>query len=177
MKKTLLFIFPLFLLFNACSIRESIIDTDRGIKIVGYDKDCVYQIGKTQKNSLPQTFLDQMGKDSLSIYLIFQYASNSRESETLIAGWTNDKYVTSRGLKSGDSMEKALKLYGKPVATDLLYWEDKEHRIRWSFEGLFYPNMAILIDTSKNNMVRGVSVGNQFEVDKKFRRKSAWFKK
>ena len=147
-----------------------------GEKIVGYGADCKYQIGKTSKNALPQTFLDQMGKDSLSIYLIFQYASNSRESETLLAGWTNDKYVTSRGLKSGDSVEKALKLYGKPVATDLLYWEDKEHRIRWSFEGLFYPNMAILIDTS-NNIVRGVSVGNQFEVDKKFRKKSAWFKK
>ncbi len=169
----------IFIIFcGACSSsKEFIIDIKTGEKIVGYSSDCKYQIGKTKKSDISEYFFKQMEKDSLSIYLVFNYASNNKESETLLAGWGNSRYITSKGLKPGDNMEKAIKLYGEPIATDLLYWEDRQNHIKWRFEGLFYSNMAVLIDTSKNNVVRGVSVGNQFELDKKFWRESEWFKK
>lgn len=179
MKILINYIIFAIIIFNvACSpLKEYIIDTQTGEKVVGYTADCKYRIGKTKKADFPQIFWDQIIKDSSSIQLSFNYVSYYTESKTLLSGGSaNSRFSTSRGLKPGDSIEKALKLYGKPVATDLLYWEDKQHRIRWSFEGLFYKNMAFGIDKNKK-IVIGISVGNEFEVNKKYRRKSTWFEK
>ena len=173
MKKQL-YLFSIFL--SACTgPRETIINAETKEKIIGYSADCKYQIGKTRKSEVSDELMKKLNADSL--YLGFNDAAFNIAHETLLGGGGTGKYISSKGLKGGDSLAKALRLYGKPIATDIEYWSDEQHRIKWSFEGLFYKDMVILIDTSKGNTVRdGVWVGRIFPIDKKYRRKSTWYK-
>ncbi len=125
-------VYPLFIIcvfFSCSSVKESIINTETGEKIIGFSHSCRYQIGKTKKSELTDDELFQMRQDSL--YLIFQDFAFNFESETLIAGAGMGKYGTAKGpLKQGDPMEKAIALYGTPIATDIEYWRDEEHGIK-----------------------------------------------
>lgn len=170
-------IFLFALVFSSCiGVKETIIDVETKEKMIGFSPDCKYQIGKTKKSEYSDELIKELGEDS--IYLDFRGAAFGFlgfESETLVSGSGAGKYMSSRGLKRGDSLEKALKLYGKPIATDVEYWRDMEHNIIWGCEGLFYENIAILIDTTTNT-VKSISIGRAFPIDKKYRRKSFWFK-
>ena len=156
-----------FLFCDACaSSKDTIIDAETGLKIVGYSRDCRFQIGKTKKEDVSAEQLKIYEKDSL--YLVFQYASFGQKSDKLVAGWAGGKYVTSKGVRAGDSVEKAQSMYGKPTATVLEYWQDGN--IHWMFHGLFYPDLAVLTDSSFTKVL-GVAVGEQFPLDKKYIKK------
>ncbi|MFN0035905.1 MAG: hypothetical protein ACKVUS_12650 [Saprospiraceae bacterium] len=155
----------IFSYYSCSSTKETIVNSLTGEKAVGYDKDCLYRIGKTPKNEIPQEVIDSYKRDSL--YLVFNYASFGQESDRLLSAWAGGKFVTSKGIKPGDKVEQALNIYGKPKATRLEYWKDEQHRIKWEFHGLFYQNLALITDSTFTTIL-GISVGNQFETDKKY---------
>ena len=155
----------IFSCYSCFSTKETIINSITGQKMAGYNDDCLYKIGKTPRNEIPQEVIDAYNKDSL--YLVFKYASFGQESDKLLSVWAAGKYMTCQGVKPGDNVEKALSIYGKPKATKLEFWRDEQHGIKWEFEGLFYENLALITDSTFTT-IRGVSVGRQFETDKKY---------
>lgn len=164
--KFLLFSFASILLCYSCSnIKESVIDTQTGEKVAGYDKDCDFRIGKTTKKEIHENRLSQFKKDSLT----FGFADASEEG-LLVSIGAAGKYATSKGVKSGDSAQKALKIYGKPKAMILDYGKDEEHRIHWVFHGLFYKNLAIFTDSSLTNVI-GFTVGEGLDLNKRYIKK------
>ena len=166
MKFVLLFALLFMFCYSCSSGKDTIIDSETGAKTVGYSRDCRFQIGKTPKKQLSVEQLKICEKDSL--YLVFQYASFGQKSDKLVAGWAGGKYVTSKGVRTGDSVEKAQNIYGKPKATILEYWKDGN--IHWMFHGLFYPNLVVLTDSSFTKVL-GVAVGEQFPLDEKYIKK------
>jgi len=160
--------FLLFIILGVCgciSPKETIINAQNGEKIAGYNKKCLYQIGETSKDKIPKEKIDSLEREGL--YLVFNYTSFGQESDKLLGVWVGGNYITSKGVKPGDKVQKALNIYGKPKATRLEYWRDEQHRIKWEFYGLFYENLALITDSTLTTIL-GVSVGHQFETDKKY---------
>ncbi len=133
--------------------------------MAGYSKDCLYQIGKTPKTVFTKSVLDSLEKEGLG--LVFSYASGKPEANKLVAAWGTEKYGPSQKVIPGDPFDKAIKAYGKPKATFLRYWRDEKHGIDWSFKGLFYPDLAILPDSSTSK-VGAVIVGKMFEISPEY---------
>ncbi len=151
--------------YGCISPRETIINAQNGEKIVGYRKQCLYQIGAIRKDEIPQEKIDALIKDSL--HLVFNYISFGQAHDKLLGVWVGGKYITSKGIKPGDTVQKALNIYGVPKASRLEYWRDEKHKIKWEFHGLFYENLALITDSTFSTIL-GVSVGNHFETDKKY---------
>jgi hypothetical protein len=154
----------LMILCASCkSTYPYMVDMQTGEKIIGYTKDCKYRIGhmpRISKDSLAKLRVDD------SLVLAFSYASLLRpESEVLLGGGGGGRYQLNSGLKEGDSLNLAIKLYGQPVARKLFYWGDNS--IKWEYTGLFYPHLAIITRPSES-VIFGISVGEQFELDEKY---------
>ncbi len=157
---------PLLSITTSCATtKEYIVHVPTGQKMVGYNKDCLYQIGKTPKAAIKKAVLDSLEKDGLT--LSFAYASGKPDDNVLVAAWGVGNYSSAHHVNPGDPWDKAQKIYGKPRATMLRYWQDEKHGIDWRFEGLFYPDLAILPDSSKSE-VGAVIVGKMFDVDPKY---------
>ncbi|MCB0544199.1 MAG: hypothetical protein KDC70_11815, partial [Saprospiraceae bacterium] len=62
---------------------------------------------------------------------LFLYEHKESVIDTQTGEKVAGKYATSKGVKSGDPAQKALKIYGKPKARILDYSKDEEHRIHW----------------------------------------------
>lgn len=165
-----LFLF-LLLLSSCATSKDYIIDTSTTEKLVGFTSDCKYQIGKTNKNEISMLYSNQQGTDTTQLYLCFIDAAKNQESLTLLSGvFGIDRFKTSKGLTIGDSREKVIRLYGKPIATELVFWEDKQHRIALRIKGLFYKNLAVVFEDDNTERIRAISLGWQFPTDKKYRR-------
>ena len=145
--------------------KESVIDTQTGEKVAGYNKDCDFCIGKTKRKEIHEDQLGQFKKDSLT----FEFTDNPEEG-LLVSIGAAGKYAASKGVKSGDPAQKALKIYGKPKAMILDYGKDEEHRIHWVFYGLFYENLAIFTDSAFTNVI-GFTVGEGLDLKRRYIKK------
>jgi hypothetical protein len=160
-----LFLFIGVVLCSSCStIKESVVDTESGQKVSGYDRDCKLRIGETTKGEISQSDIASFKRDSL----VFDFAQNARKEISAVS--FSGKYATSKGLKSGDPAEKALKLYGKPKAMELDYGKDEEHRIHWVLHGLFYKKFSVFTDPSFKTVI-GITIGKGPDMDKRFVKK------
>lgn len=168
MKYKLIFIYCLAL--SSClGTRESIIDRQTGEKIAGYHKPARYQIGKTQRNEYPDDYWNQLKKDSLQVvfeYYVFSPKKPMPADKIMSVGFLG-KYATSKGLKVGDSVQKAIDLYGMPKATVLEFGRDEKAGIYWAIHGLFYDNITIHTD-SLFTTVLAVGIGAVYDMDEKY---------
>lgn len=145
-----LVVIPFFL--SCSSIKESVVDVASGQKIAGYDKDCKFRIGKTTKEEISPTDLASFEKDSVKFLF-----TEGTHGKMLGVGFSGN-FSTSKGLKSGDPVEKALRIYGKPIAAELDYGKDEVNRIHWVFHGLFYKNFSVFTDSDLKTVI-GISIG------------------
>lgn len=169
MKQITLLLLGVLLCWSCSSIRESVIDEKTGEKIVGYDKNCNFQIGKTKRDEISEERLGQLKKDNLT----FRFADDPKEGVQkgqIVSVAASGKYATVKGLRAGDSVQKALKIYGEPKAKILDYGKDEDHRIHWVLHGLFYKDFAIFTDASFTNIL-GFTIGEELNLDKKYIRK------
>jgi hypothetical protein len=163
---------PFFLIIMCCiscsPIKESFIDLETGQKIAGYDKDCMYSIGRTNKSDIGNDEIDKMKHK-----LYFFFADDERQAiplGKLVAVSGSPNMVTQKGIKAGDSVEKALKAYGKPKARVIDYGMDANGYVWWIFHGLFYENLTIVTDESYDKVL-GVTIGRRKEFDIKLQKK------
>ena len=77
------------------------------------------------------------------------------------------KYATSKGLKVGDSVQKAIDLYGMPKATVMEFGRDEKAKIYLVIPGLFYDNITIHTD-SLFTTVLAVGIGAVYDMDEKY---------
>ncbi len=160
-----LFVFALCFLFSACSVNERIIDSETGIVVAGYCKNCEFPIGSHPKNGLTAEQIKQYKKDGLMFSFANPPSEGIQKSKILAVGFTS-KYRTSKGLEIGDSKLKALQLYGKPRATFLDYGRDEQHRIYFTYQGLFYKKMSIITDRA-DTIVTSINIGPGVKKDNK----------
>jgi len=153
---------------EACfPIKESFIDIGTGEKIAGYDKDCKFQIGKTDITELDSSQIESL-KDK--IYVVFADDKNlSVPPGKLMAVSGGPLVVTKRGIKAGDSPAKALKVYGKPKAKAIDWGMDANGYVWWIYYGFFYKNMAIITD-DKYETILGIDIGRRKEFDLKLQK-------
>lgn len=163
MKYSILLLGSILLCSSCSTIKESVIDTDTSLKIAGYGKDCLFRIGETERSEIPEVQLEKLKKDSLT-FLFADDPKKGKQKGKIISIGIGGKYATSKGITSGDSVQKALKAYGKPKAMIFDFGKDEEHRIHWIFHGLFYDNLAIFTDSSFTTII-GIVVGKQKEFD------------
>lgn len=169
MKQITLLLIGILQCWSCSSIRESVIDLKTGEKVAGYDKNCNFQIGKTKRSEISEERLGQLKKDNLT----FRFADDPKKGAQkgqMISVAANGKYATSKGLRAGDSVQKALKIYGKPKAKILDYGRDEGHHIHWVLHGLFYKDFAIFTDTSFTTIL-GFTIGEELNLDKRFIKK------
>ncbi|MCB9305948.1 MAG: hypothetical protein H6565_05085 [Lewinellaceae bacterium] len=105
---------------------------------------------------------------SIVSILLSYSCTNIKESiiDTQTGEKVAGKYATSKGVKSGDPAQKALKIYGKPKARILDYSKDEEHRIHWVFYGLFYESLAIFTDSAFTTVI-GITVGEGLDLKRR----------
>ena len=108
----LLFCFICGILVSSCSpvIYETVVDPDTGTVWLGYSDAAQYPFNKGLKQR-------SIGKDTLSVLesrglgFLFEY----QETDTLYAlKIVKPGFSTSRGIKVGDSIDDAIRVYGKP---------------------------------------------------------------
>ena len=167
MKYISIFIFCLAI--SSClGTRESIIDRQTGEKIAGYHKPARYQIGKTQRNEYPDDYWNQLKKDSLRVMFDFAFPSKKpMPADKIMSVGFFGKYATSKGLKVGDSVQKAINLYGMPKATVMEFGRDEKAKIYLVIPGLFYDNITIHTD-SLFTTVLAVGIGTVYDMDEKY---------
>lgn len=169
--KQLVIFSMLILSFLSCStIKESVIDSETGVKIAGYDKDCIFRIGKTKREDISEDQIEYYKKDSL----LFGFSikpQNAPQQCIMISAGASGKYATTKGIKSGDSIEKALKVYGKPKARVIDYGKDEKHGIHWVYYGLFYENLSFVTIDESSSIIIGFAVTKGFGFEKKYIRR------
>jgi hypothetical protein len=164
----------LFLIALSCyscsGIKESIIDPETGAKIAGFDKNCLYHIGKTKRGDLSNEQVEFYKKDSL-LFSFSMEPQNAPQECVMISAGASGKYVTTKGIKSGDPIEKILKTYGKPKARVVDYGKDEKHGIHWVYYGLFYENLSFFTTDESSPRIIGFSVTKGFGFEKKYIKK------
>ena len=99
--------------------------------------------------------------DDLEFLFADDLEKGAQKGKIVVVG-VGGKYATSKGIRTGDSVQKALKIYGKPKAMILDY--GKDDHIHWIFHGLFYKNLTFLTDPSFTTII-AIVVGKQKEFD------------
>jgi hypothetical protein len=156
--------------FASCiSNRESIIDTRTGQKIAGYSKNCKYRIGKTEKTDIAESDILKLKSEELE-FKFKQDTKTGTQTGEIISIAAAGKFATQKGIKSGDSIEKVLKIYGEPKARVLDYGIDEQHGIHFEISGIFYENLTFFTDSTLK-YITGFTIGNEFNLNKKYVKK------
>ncbi len=160
--------FALIFLCSSCSgIKESIINSENNTKIAGYDEDCLFRIGKTKMADITEERIAYYKKDSL-LFGFSMEPQNAPQQGILISVGGSGKYATTKGIKSGDSIENVLKIYGQPKARVIDYGKDEKHGVHWVYYGLFYENLSFFTTDESSTVIIGFSVTKGFGFDKKY---------
>jgi hypothetical protein len=159
------------LLASSCnSHREYIQDSITHEKIVGYGKKCKYRIGHTTPTDISEAEISRLMTEKLEFKFKESSTSEKKDGSILFAvEWGS--LTTRKGIKTGDSVEKALKAYGKPKARLIDYGYDEQHRIHFEMPpGLFYKNLTFFVDSTETTIM-GICLGPQFDLSKKYIKK------
>lgn len=164
MKNLFLFTSLILCLSGCMAIKESFVNPETGEKIAGYDNDCVFQIGKTDR--------EEVGADNkMGVALTFEDSINQKiPVGKLVAVGAYPSVVTKKGLKVGDPVSKARLIYGKPKAKIIDYGMDANGYVWWIFHGLFYGNFTILTDESYDKVLE-IIIGRPRLFDLKLQKK------
>ena len=154
------FIF-LALLLHACAsqknIKENIIDTKYNQAIGGYKKGTLFEINR-----------EYWYKDYMSDSLVFDLGLLPKFDRKTVklqrleifafTGKDKNRYMTSKGVKLGDSIKKAEDIYGKPISRNYSpgYLTGG---FLVDFPGLRYKNLMIVADTSTQTIL-GFMIGD-----------------
>ena len=148
----------------SCAVRESIVETETGNLIAGYDKKCAYVIGKTSKSEIGPQRINDLKQDGLNFRFAFN-ETGSEQNGAIVSVSVNGNFETTKGLRVGDPVEKALQLYGKPRAREVDYGRDWP--VHYTLNGLFYRDLLILTDSS-GAIVSGMAVGPVLDLRRKY---------
>ena len=158
MKSIKQFPFLLILLLSACatpkSYKEYIIDTKYNQPIGGYRKGTLLEIGP------PIWYMDYILDNLYEHHAISPMIDRKNQSIYLlgVAGTdTTGRYMTSRGIKIGDPIQKVEKLYGKPAARS--FFAGYMAGVALEFPGPFYHNILFVEDTTSHK-VTGIIIGD-----------------
>ena len=147
------------------------IDGQTGEKVVGYSKSCTFQIGETVHDSITKVNIAKYQSDTLAFVFSQLIDGNDIPRNTLGSVSFGGKYITSRGIKIGDSIQKIESVYGKPKARVITYWEDPQHGIYWTFNGLFYNHLSFLTRDSIDTIPIAIYIGDYFDLNPKYIKK------
>jgi hypothetical protein len=162
--KSLLVFFLIFIFFSCSSTKESVIDLRNSQIIAGFHKDAKYRIGITRKVDVPVDEFNLFKEDSLGLSFEDDSTDISHNPRLAFVSFSSSNYSTTKGITKGDSPQKAERIYGKPLATEINYWEDHQHNIGYVYYGLFYKNMTFITDRD-HKKIKIIVVGNYKEFD------------
>ena len=151
----------LVLFLQACAsnrnIKEYIIDTKYNQAVGGYEKGTLFEVNRKYwyQDYIPDSFIVKIGilpnidLETSKLYRLDVFA---------FAGVDKNRYMTSKGVKLGDSIKKAEDIYGKPIARNYSpgYLTGG---FLVDFPGLRYKNLMIVADTSTQTIL-GFMIGD-----------------
>ena len=141
--------------FASCSpiIKETIVDTTTGGIVGGYTDKGYFPLTKgLRKKDISETEIIQWRAKGLGLL----YTYDEKQLLCAIEIEKSPYLMTAKGLKTGDSLEKAKKLYGKPL---------KQKEINYNIggksyficEAYLYRGLSVYYDTS--GQIITISVG------------------
>lgn len=158
MKSIKQFPFLLIILLSACatpkSYKEYIIDTKYNQPIGGYRKGTLLEVGP------PIWYKDYLSDSLYADLAIFPMIDRDNQSIfflTIAGTDTTGRFITSRGIKIGDPIQKVEKIYGKPAARSFFFGYMAGGAIE--FPGPFYHNILFVEDTTSHKVI-GIMVGD-----------------
>ncbi|MDO8366457.1 MAG: hypothetical protein Q7T20_06645 [Saprospiraceae bacterium] len=161
MKLTTFLSIVLFFIFESCTpkIRETIVDVKSGEIIGGYTKQGYFPLSKgLRKEDFKNIDENDWRKRGLSLFFNYDETQMLRGIEIE----KTQEFMTKRGLKPGDSIEKARKIYGKP-------WKKSEINYEIGGENYFlcnawlYKGLTIYYESS--GQINAIGVGKNIYLD------------
>lgn len=154
MKKAILATILLVIAFASCSpvIKETIVDTKSGEIVGGYTDKGYFPLTKgLRKKDISETEMTQWRAKGLGLLYTYDEKQLLRAIEIEKA----PDLMTAKGLKTGDSMEKAKKLYGKPLKEREVNY-DIGGKTYFICEASFYRGLSIYYDREGKIITIGV---------------------
>ena len=147
----------------SCSpVRETLVDANTGARIAGFDKKCLYRIGKTYKQDLGEDKINNLQADGLHFLFEKVQPSGNREGVLIGVSSSSGKYQTRKGIKVGDSIKKAKEIYGGPKVDHIDFGKDENARFNFIFYGLFYEHLTFMTKSKEEDKIIGIGITKKF---------------